>query len=347
MDEFDLAVAEHRAGRLEAAERGYRSLPESAKVLHNLGVLLIAQERFAEAEAVLKRALALDPGAGSSAFSLSMQLLARGAYAEAWPFYEGRRRQQGLYIPSIDHLPEWRGEDLSGKRLVVLGEQGFGDQIQFARFLTMLPPNAGVTYVCSPPLTRLMQNRYARPTPGVVGAPPQEGDYWTLLGSLPLRLGVTLENLPPPLPTPVVWRGGGVGAGGGVGVIARGRPSHTHDAHRSLDPASTARLLGLGRDLAPEATGARDFADTALIVAGLDLVITVDTSVAHLAASMGAPTWVLLPRRGLDWRWLRDRADSPWYPTVRLFRQREAGDWASVLDEVEAELAALGLRKGA
>ncbi|MFN4176031.1 tetratricopeptide repeat protein [Phenylobacterium sp.] len=343
MDEFDLAVAEHRAGRLDAAERGYRSLPESPKVLHNLGVLLIAQERFDEAEAVLKRVLELDPGNGPSAFSLAMQLLARGAYAEAWPHYEGRRRQPGLHIPSIDHLPEWRGEDLAGKRLVVLGEQGFGDQIQFARFLPMLPPNAGVTYVCSPPLMRLMQNRHARLAPGIVGAAPFQGDYWVLLGSLPLRLGVTLENLPPPLPTPVVWRG----RGGGVGVIARGRPSHTHDAHRSLDPASTRRLLGLGLDLAPEATGARDFADTALIVAGLDLVITVDTSVAHLAASMGAPTWVLLPRRGLDWRWLRDRADSPWYPTVRLFRQREAGDWASVLDEVEAELAALGLRKGA
>ena len=142
-------------------------------------------------------------------------------------------------------------------------------------------------------------------------------------------LGTTLETIPPPTQIPIAWRGGA-----GIGVVPTGSREFVDDARRSLSNEAASRLLELGRDLRPESTGARDFRDTAEIVSKLDLVITVDTSVAHLAGSMGAPTWVLLPAVAPDWRWLYERSDTPWYPSVKLFRQRAAGDWEEVLDRV-------------
>ncbi|RAK56849.1 tetratricopeptide repeat protein [Phenylobacterium deserti] len=341
MDELDRAAAAHRAGDFEAAERGYRAMPNDPRAMHNLAVLLATLHRHEEAETFFRRSLELNPQAGPPAFSLSMQMLARGAYAEAWPFYEGRRNQPGLFIPHVKQLPEWKGEPLEGKRLLVVGEQGFGDQIQFARFIPALCRQAKVTYLCSDRLVRLFAGQPFQAIAGEIGAPAAHADAWTLVGSLPLRLGITLGNLPPPLPLPVRWRGA---HGGGVGVVVRGRPTHTHDAHRSLDQVSAERVLAWGRDLAPEATGARDFLETAQIIAGLDAVVTVDTAIAHLAASIGAPTWILLARQGQDWRWLRQGPGSPWYPSARLFRQGPEGGWAAVLDEVEAQLTAQGLR---
>jgi hypothetical protein len=123
-------------------------------------------------------------------------------------------------------------------------------------------------------------------------------------------------------------------------VVARGSPAHVYDRRRSLPPPAATRLLSLGRDLLPEATGAFDLLETAEIVAGLDLVIAVYTSVVHLAGAMDKPCWVLLPRVGLDFRW-NDGVASDWYPQLRLFRQREAGDWDAVLDEVSAALRGL------
>jgi hypothetical protein len=148
--------------------------------------------------------------------------------------------------------------------------------------------------------------------------------------SLPHRLG------PGPIPPPVRL-GVPLGAGGGVGIVAAGSATHPNDRNRSLDPASAARLRALGRDLAPEATGAKDFRETAGIVAGLDLVITVDTSVAHLAACLGKPTWILLPHLGLDWRWGREAR--AWHPSARFYRQPAQAGWGVVLDRVERDLA--------
>jgi ADP-heptose:LPS heptosyltransferase len=126
--------------------------------------------------------------------------------------------------------------------------------------------------------------------------------------------------------------------------MARGNPVHGNDANRSLPAEAEAELHALPGDvvaLAPEETGAADFADTADLIAGLDLVISVDTAMAHLAGAMGKPCWVLLPAAWQDWRWLRGRKDSPWYPSLRLYRQRTAGDWREVLDEVRRDLADL------
>ncbi|MBS0331803.1 MAG: hypothetical protein JSS35_03470, partial [Proteobacteria bacterium] len=153
--------------------------------------------------------------------------------------------------------------------------------------------------------------------------------------------GLSLEQIPkaPYLRPPA----GAPAEGGGVGVLTRGRPEHPNDANRSLGPEAAARLLALpgARSLHPDDTGAADFADTAALIAPLDLVISVDTAVAHLAAAMGKPTWILLPAFMNDWRWMEARSDSPWYPTARLFRQpaMDSG-WSPVLDDVEAAFAA-------
>jgi hypothetical protein len=169
--------------------------------------------------------------------------------------------------------------------------------------------------------------------------------------SLPHRLGVTLEDLPggaaylaAPHDRLMSWRPR-IGPGARIGVATRGNPRHPNDAHRSLTPEAAAFVLSLpgavnlARDEGP--LPLRDFADTAAVIEALDLVITVDTAVAHLAGAMGKPCWTLLPYIGVDWRWMHDeRTDSPWYPSMRLFRQPAAGDWASVLRMVAQELPA-------
>ena len=324
--DFRTALAAHRRRDFEAAEAGYLALPSSAAAQHNLGLLYASQGRYEAAEQRLRAALALSPGFANAEHSLSMQLLAQGRYEEGWPLFEGRRRRADIFIPSPElAFPEWRGEDLSGKRLLVIGEQGFGDQIQFARFVRDAPA-ASVVYFCAPALAGLFRRAGLNALEAYRETPFPQADYWVLVGSLPLRLGVTLDSIPPPLHLGPPHVGGE-----GIGVVAQGRPTHFNDSERSLRGRDAELLLSAGRDLSPEATGANDFAETAVVVAGLDRVVTVDTAVAHLAASMGVPTHILLPASNPDWRWLRGREDSPWYPSVRLHRQAQPGDWRSVI----------------
>ncbi|CAN5886582.1 hypothetical protein BH11PSE1_BH11PSE1_11340 [soil metagenome] len=160
-------------------------------------------------------------------------------------------------------------------------------------------------------------------------------------GSLPRWLVQSPEQIPPtPYLTARPRRGASKG-GARIGVVTSGSPAHANDANRSLDQKSALQLLSaLGDSLSldPMSTGARDMADTAEIIAGLELVITVDTSVAHLAGALGKPCWVMLPAVGVDWRWMRDRSDSPWYASLRLFRQAKPGDWSAVIDAIADQL---------
>lgn len=318
-------IEAHQRGDLAAAESLYRQTVGVAK--HNLAVLREQQGEYEQAITFYREALDADPNRDESAASLALTLLREGRYAEAWPLHERRRRLKRLNLPQLKpDWPEWTGEDLAGKRLAVLGEQGLGDQIMFARFIEPLRARgAEVRLVCSGELTRLLD--------GHTTLNRNDFDLWTYALSLPLRLGVTLETLPPPVRPPVRWRGGG-----GVGVMATGNPKFAKHAQRTPPEAVQAELLSLGRDLRPEATGAKDFLETAEIIAGLDLVVTIDTAVAHVAGSLGAPTWVLLPATDSDWRWLHGRTDSPWYPSARLFRQPSPGDWAGALAAVKAAL---------
>ena len=280
------------------------------------------------------------PGAAGSLYALGLLLLSEGRYDEGWALYHRRREIPGVatQIPPLSY-PEWSGQSLAGKTLLVFAEQGLGDNIMFARFFAPLrAAGARILYVCPAPLRSLMalagvevlSEAQAAQTPA---------DYWALLSALPLHLKTTLETLPPPLSIPLP-----ASSGGGIGVVPQGNPAHQDDRQRSLFGRDAARLLALGRDLRPEATGAGDFLETAKIVAGLDVVISVDTSVAHLAAAMGKPTVVLLPARETDWRWLRERGDSPWYPAARLYRQRMTGDWLPVFRRIDSAVAEMGLR---
>jgi hypothetical protein len=276
-----------------------------------------------------RAALDANPGEHAAAFGLSHCLLRKGQFEEGWRLHERRRLDAKLGLPKIPaDWPEYLGGPLDGRRLAIISEQGFGDQIMFARFVPAVRARGGEPVLYHPPeLTRLLG--------GSSVVRRAEFDLWCFQQSLPHLLGVNLDNLPAPAAMPIAWRGGG-----GIGVVPTGKATYAEDQARSLAPDQVDELLALGRDLRPEATGARDFHDTAEILAGLDLVISVDTSVAHLAGSMGVPTWIVLPSPFADWRWMEGIDHSPWYPSVRLFRQIEPGDWGGVLRRVHEALEA-------
>jgi hypothetical protein len=331
----------HAAGKLADAEKAYRSLiavgESSAEARNNLLALLRDQARWRDAEILIRDALAEDPTSSVWETRLFSELVRAGRWDEAWPHYESRRRsaRDRVAAPSLS-FPEWTGQPV--RSLLVWPEQGLGDMIQFARFTARLQQaGIAVSIVCGRPLARLFAPLGANIilAEGSVSIPTH--DAWVLMGSLPWRLGATVTDVPPPIP--VTARPRVLGAR--IGVAAQGKPNHFNDAHRSLPPALEDELLALPAaiSLAPAKTGARDLQDTAEVIAGLDLVVSVDTAVAHLAGSMGKSTWVLLPHLNTDWRWMRDRSDSPWYPSVRLFRQPQPGDWQSVIGRVREALS--------
>jgi hypothetical protein len=332
---WGLAVAAHHGGRAAEAERLYRTLqsarPTSPTAL-NLGLLLEDGRRWAEAETVYRDQLKIDPNDPVQQRQLAFLLLRLGRYAEAWPYYEARMLKPGDSRKPALSFPEWGGQPVNS--LLIVPEQGLGDQIQYARYIApLMARGVRVSVLCPPELTRLFGQLGCAviAAEGHVTIPPH--DAWVLTASLPWRMGTTLETIP----QPPYLRGGEGGAG--IGLVARGAPNHPDDANRSMPEdiaQGLASLPGVHR-LERAATGARDMEDTAQIVRGLEKVITVDTSLAHLAGAMGKPCWLLLPYKG-DWRWMTGRTDSPWYPSIRIFRQPSPGDWASVVGEVRQAL---------
>jgi hypothetical protein len=336
--ELKAANAAFRAGDWGEAEQRYRALivAKPLEAQHNLGVLYQSIGRLAEARTAFEAALAASPGEVTTEHALAILVLAEGDYAQGFQLYEARRRVPGTAIEAPrPGYPEWLGENPSGAHILVVREQGLGDQIQFARYIPELERlGARVTYLCDPALVPLFRSNGIDAVGAERGAAYPRADYWTMLYTLPLRLGVTLEGLS----GGAYLQAEAVG-GGGVGVKSRGSEAHRHDQFRSLGPEAAVRLEALGRDLDPAATGARDFLETARIVASLDRVIAVDTSVAHLAGALGKPVLILLSDLHTDWRWLRDREDSPWYASARLYRQPAPGDWDTVLRRVEDDVA--------
>lgn len=354
---FNLGLCLKQAGRLETAERwlglAREHRPQNLEVRRLMGALYAEMGRTAEAEAEYRAALAIDPDSKAAQLALGSLLLSVGRYREGWSLTEARLALRPDAAPPITlSFPEWRGEPLAGRSILMWFEQGLGDQIQFVRFAGALKA-AGAAHVaisCRPALAALFVG-----VPGVdevipVGADERIAvrryDLWTRFLTVPGRLGTTLETLPP---TPYVFAPPGRrdqwSGWSGVGFAWRASPTGFNARNKTIPDPLAARLIGLGaRSLHPEDTGARDFADTAAIIDQLDLVISIDTSVAHLAGAMGRPCWTLIPRLHADWRWLRDRTDTPWYPTMRLFRQQTPHDWS---ETIEAVADALVARRGA
>ncbi|MRR49706.1 MAG: pilus assembly protein PilF, partial [Rhodocyclaceae bacterium] len=269
--------------------------------------------------------------------------------------------------------PQWQGEPLDGKSLVVCTEQGFGDNIQFARYAPLIKARGAsrLTFVVPAPLQTLFLSISS--IDSVVSdfnsLPPH--DFWVFPLSLPFLFGTTVDSIPNSLPylhpSPdllAFWRDRLPPASFSVGLVWKGNPDHANDTNRSLPSlASLAPLWsvpgvtfislqkGQGEDeassppplqpLFPLGHLLRDFADTAAVISQLDLIICVDSAIAHLAGALNVPCWVLLPSVGTDWRWLRDRSDSPWYPSaLRLFHQSSPNDWQQTIQIVASSLTA-------
>lgn len=310
--------------------------------LVELGLRARLADDLPGAERAFREALALSPSNDETASFLGAVLALQGRLDEALPLLDRRRRlRPHLYAPAPLPWPLWTGQDVAGKRLLVWGEEGLGDQIMFARFARALKDRgADVTWFGQPALVRLFSEGLGIAALGTDQNAEFSGfDFYCPSSRLALGFGLTAETIPPapyldpPPPAPV--------GGGRFGIRTGGNPKQTNDAYRSLPPEMAAELLALpgAVDLAPEQTGATDMYETARIIMGLQRVITVDTSVAHLAGALGAPVWVLL-HDDPDWRWERKRQDSPWYRSARLFRQPSPGDWSGVLRDVKAALAA-------
>jgi tetratricopeptide (TPR) repeat protein len=325
------------AGAREAFRRAIALAPHEPEPHHHLaGVLILSDERQA-AEAEYREALELAPGSGPTARALAQFLLADGRYQEGFALWERRHDLAERAKPSLP-FPEWRGEPVAGKKLLIWPEQGFGDQIMFARFAPALRDSgADVTLLCWPGLTRLFDDSLGvrvLPASGAVEFP--DPDFWVMTMTLAGRMGASPQTLPAPPYLRATGSWPALPAGLKVGLATVAGAHLPGASSRSLPDDQALRLKALPAqiiDLSPASTGARDFADTAAIVEQLDLVISVDTSMAHLAGGMGKPCWVLVPTPS-DWRWMHSREDSPWYPTARVYRQPTPGDWASMVDRV-------------
>lgn len=361
---------------LEWFDKALALQPDRVDVLLNKGFALNRLRRFSEAMAIYRRASALDPNNVQARYELAHLELLMGHFEAGWAAREARWSTPGFSAeyPRFAQ-PKWLGEEtVDGKTILVHVDEGMGDTIQFARFVPLLVQRgARVILVVQDALVPLLSG-----TPGVAACLPFSAsvagrlpafDMHCPIMSLPLALGATLETVPPPTclsPVPpervAAWdqrlpprdrlR---------VGLVWSGNPNQGNDRNRSMPLATLLPLLevdasfvSLQKDPRPDdrallgkqiglidlTDDLTDFAETAALVSCLDLVITVCTSVAHLAATLGRPTWVMLPYIG-DWRWLVDRDDSPWYPSVRLFRQDGTRSYAGVVERVRAELAAV------
>jgi len=344
-----------------------KQVPADPSAFSGTAQALISLGRLDEAEPLLRTALELDTNHLDARLGMARLLLLKGDLTNGWPAYEWRRQKAEGRYPKLPG-PEWDGSDPAGKTILVYAEQGFGDTIQFACLLPLLSKRgATVRVICQKPLLNLMQRINGVASAQAVWKPLPAYDFWCPLLSLPGPMGLTKANIPanaPYLPSVTLSQrlAAPVGTRLKVGLSWAGSPTHGHDRDRSAGLETLLPLTGVAGaafyslQAGPRASdldkvahpaligapsrGLSDFAETAALIHELDLVITVDSAVAHLAGAMGKPVWVLIPFSP-DWRWQRDREDSPWYPSMRLFRQTEAGDWIPVVERMTAELAAL------
>ncbi len=346
---------------LALAEHALELRPGWFEGLVNRAIALEGLERFDDAVVAGHQAIAASPESAVARHNLAVTCLSMGRLTpETWELYEWRLLLKGE-APWLSTGIRWNGEDLAGRTILLHAEQGLGDTLQFIRYAPLVAALAGrVVLAVQPPLARLL-----RAIPGVdqvvaIGGPLPQFDVVCPLLSLPRLFGTTLDTIPPALPYADDFAPWGDAAPGlRVGLVWTGSKTFSDNRQRSLPMAALMGLAGIpGVQLyslqrheadmvLPEELGAidlmegvQDFADTAARLAGLDLIVSVDTAVAHLAATMGKPVWLLSRFRGC-WRWLHDRADSPWYPSMRIVRQAKPNDWSSVIAQLRHDLSEL------
>lgn len=335
--------------------------PGSAIAQASRGSLLVQRLRLPEAIAAYRTALRLQPDFAAARWDLGFACLLAGDFASGWAAWRQRKPEEDAALAAWGVVgPEWDGVIAQGRRLLACSSQGLGDAIQFARYLPMLAARGvQVSVECDVRLARLLRGLPGLRAIVTHGAPLPPHDAWVALSSLPRLFGADAGSVPAAsgylaaaADAAAAWRALLGAVPRSVGLVWAGNPAHGNDARRSMPPEALApvlavpgvRFVGLQiggvappgvADLAPRL---HDLADTAAALSALDLVIAVDTAAAHLAGALGRPAWVALPYAP-DWRWQLGRADSPWYDSVRLFRQPSPGDWAGVAAELAAALS--------
>jgi Tfp pilus assembly protein PilF len=356
---IDLAVASYR--------QAIRLKPAFFDALNNLGNTLRVQGKLAESIASYERALEVKPDNPQVRMSRALCWLQMGDFERGWAEYEWRLKCKEFSIPAFPR-PLWDGSSLEGRPILLYADHGLGDSIQFIRYAPMVKARGGrVIVACQQPLARLLAT-----CPGIdqvvaEGSLLPDFAFYAPLMSLPGIFGTSLASIPAEVPYVTADAGlvdhwhRELGPSGGlrIGIAWQGNPRHQRDRQRSfrlaqLEPLARVagvRLFslqkGFGTDQIAELDGRfavsdigsrfGDFMDTAAVMRNLDLVISLDSSLAHLAGALGVPIWMAIPIAA-DWRWLTEREDSPWYPTMRLFRQKRWGDWDEVFSRMAVEL---------
>jgi tetratricopeptide (TPR) repeat protein len=359
---YNLGLALQDLDLLEDAESCYQSVLEIEPAHHaasnNYANVLMGLGRIHEALSRYEHAVRLAPANREYRVNAGMAQLLTGDFGEGWRNYSAR------VSPSVPNAKQWTGQPLKGSSILLLSEQGRGDTIQFIRYARQLRYLGGrVRLHCPADLVDLLRTTAGLEQIIPDNQAPPSSDWYAPMLHLPAVFGTRIDTIPAEGPylsaDPERVRNWGFSLSWPeshlrIGIAWRGGPDHWNDRNRSMDPASLSFLSDLpsttfislqkgcregygGLAFLPLPRELGDFADTAALMAHLDLVISVDTSVAHLAGSLGRPAWVLLPFAP-DWRWMRERRDSPWYPGMRLFRQERRGDWRAVMEKVREAL---------
>ena len=361
---YNLAAAYQQTGRLEKALAMYERLCameiriESALI--NYGNTLLAMNRAQEAISIFEQVMQVTGKEPAAGYNRGLARLVLGDLEGGFSGYEGR-----FDLPDFPKrqfaMPLWTDQDLAGRKILIWSEQGLGDTLQFIRFAAkFIGIGAEVIVECPRSLAGLLETAAGVSRVSIAGEPIATADYHIPILSLAHRFGTTLATIPSPgkyLAAANMTVGELEPGKLKVGLVWAGNPNHKNDRNRSMAASALAPLQGLRdvqfvslqKDLPPAGvppmTDVRhymeNFATTASLISQLDLVISVDTAMAHLAGALGKPVWLMLPHCP-DWRWMLDRDDSPWYPTMRIFRQERANDWTSVVCSIAALLSSSG-----
>jgi Flp pilus assembly protein TadD len=350
-------------GAFAALKKGLELQPGLPELHTGMGVALRKSMKYQEAIAAFRRSVALRPDYADAHWNLGLMLLLTGNLSAGWAEYEWRTKMPDIVAPRNFPPPQWAGEKLYGKTILLHAEQGFGDTIQFIRFVPDVIARGGRVIVeCPPELANTLRGIAGIQEIFVQGQRISRFDTHCSIMSLPLALNVTSKSLRADVPYLAVppdrvahWQSRLDTSTLNVGLVWAGRPEHPDDLQRSMRLADFAPLAAVpsvrfymlqkgpaaaqasspppGLNLINWTAELHDFVDTAALVSNLDLIVGVDTSVVHLAGALARPVWVLLPLVP-DWRWMLNRFDSPWYPTMRLFRQTTFGDWTTPLAQL-------------